>query len=79
MALHAIVGRGPLKNEFRITVVRAHRLRQTESAVKEIAVRVVCDFGTHTLSDVTQNEVSSDLACDDLTPVFYPICSLPVH
>lgn len=33
-----------------------------ESAVKEIAVRVVCDFGTHTLSDVTQNEVSPDLA-----------------
>ena len=77
MAVNAIVGRGPLRNEFRITVVGAQRLKQMESTVKEIAVRVVCEFGTHTLSDVTQNEVSSDLAGGVLTPVCIdPIRSL---
>ena len=56
----AIVGRGPLKSEFRITIVGTQQLNQLELAVKEIAVRVVCDFGSHKLSNVTQNEVRPD-------------------
>ena len=49
-------------------------MQRLESTAQEIAVRVVCDFGTHMLSNVTQNEVSSDLArC--LDAIVAPICS----
>lgn len=56
------VFRGPLKNEFRVTVVRAQRLNQAEAIIKEIAVRVECEFGGgDKRSSVTQNEVTRAL------------------
>jgi hypothetical protein len=48
--------RGPLKSEFRVTVINAQRLSKSDSI--EMAVRVECEFGGHKMSSVTQNEVN---------------------
>lgn len=53
--------RGPLKSEFRITVLNAQSLSESESL--EMAVRVECEFGGHKMSSVTLNEVRSKQLC----------------